>query len=462
MRFLNTACTALLFLPLAQGASAAAPAAPALSVPAAIDAKLTGLFSAKAPGAAVLVMKDGATIVNRGYGLANVELHVPMQPGQVFNAASVGKQFTAAAILTLAEAGKLKLTDRLSAFFPDAPRSWDGITVAHLLQHTSGIPNLFLDAGFRQQAFEAHTPAQLLAAAATKPLLAPPGSGFAYASVNYTLLAMIVEQRSGEPYQDYVARRFFGPLGMRDTHFISNDSLIDAMATPYEEGPRLAVRWHSTLGFGGGGVATNNADLARWTLALQSGKVLQDASLQAMNTALTLADGKRVPYGYGIRPHTLAGQPYLESNGDVQGFHAEVVYLPLSKVFVSILSNGEGVLRYGLQPLAKRIATIAAGMPQYAPAARALPVAALRRLAGTYVRDKEQYVIAVRDGKLQVQYPAGASWAALDAVSPTEFFYEGSRDVGIRFASRADGKQTLQWFEIDALDDAADPVFVRE
>jgi hypothetical protein len=101
-------------------------------------------------------------------------------------------------------------------------------------------------------------------------------------------------------------------------------------------------------------------------------------------------------------------------------------------------------------------------MPQYAPAARALPVAALRRLAGTYVRDKEQYVIAVRDGNLQVQYPAGAGWAALDAVSPTEFFYEGSRDFGIRFASRADGKQTLQWFEIDALDDAADPVFVRE
>lgn len=446
------ACTLLLF---AQTASAAEPAA-------AIDAELVRLLPANQPGAAVLVLKDGVTILNRGYGLANVELHVPMQPGQVFHAASVGKQFTAAAILTLAEAGKLKLTDPLRTFFPDAPATWNGITVAHLLQHTSGIPNLFADASFRQQAFDAHTPAQLLAAATAKLLMAPPGSAFAYASVNYTLLAMIIEQRSGQTYQDYVARRFLAPLGMTHTHFITDDTLIDGMATPYEEGPRLAVRWHSTLGFGAGSYASNNADLARWTLALQSGKVLQPSSLQAMDTALTLTDGKRVPYGYGIRPHTLAGQPYLESNGDVQGFHAEVVYLPASNVFVSILSNGEGVLPYGLRPLAKRIATIAAGMPQYAPAARTLPVAVLQQLAGSYVHEKKQYVIAVSDGVLQVQYPVGARWTPLDAISLTEFFYQRSRDYGIRFATGADGKQTLQWFEVAVLDDEADPVFVKQ
>lgn len=427
----------------------------------AINTELVRLFPANQPGAAVLVMKDGVSILNRGYGLANVELHVPMQPGQVFHVASVGKQFTAAAILKLAEAGKLKLSDPLRSFFPDAPATWDGITIAQLLQHTSGIPDLFRDESFRKQAFEAHTPAQLLTAAAAKALLAPPGSAFAYASVNYTLLAMIIEQRSGEKYQDYMAHWLFGPLGMTQTHFITDNHLIADMATPYQEGPRLAVRWHSSVGFGAGGFASNNADLARWTLALQSGKVLQPASLHAMNTPLTLNDGKRVPYGYGVRPHTLTGQPYVESNGDVQGFHAEVAYLPTSKVFVSILSNGEGVLRYGLRPLVKRIATIAAGMPQYAPTTRALPVAQLQHLAGVYVHDKEQYTLAVKDGVLQAQYSAGGGWTALEAVSPTEFFYLGNRDYGIRFSNAANGEQTLQWFEVAALDDSTDPVFVK-
>lgn len=450
---------ALLTLPVFAANPAATPAAdPA----AAIDAELVRQLPAGQPGAAVLVLKDGVTVLNKGYGLANVELNVPMQPGQLFNAASVGKQFTAAAILKLAEAGKLSVQDPIRTFFPDAPAAWDSITVAQLLQHTSGIPNLFMDASFRQGAFDAHTPAQLLAAAAAKPLLAPPGSAFAYASVNYTLLAMIVEQRSGEKYADYLAHQFFVPLGMKHTQLIAEDKLVKDLATPYEAGPRVAVRWHSSLGFGAGGFAASNADLARWTLALQSGKVLQPASLQAMNTALTLPGGKRVPYGYGIRPHTLAGQTYLQSNGDVQGFHAEVVYLPASKVFVSILTNGDGILRYGLTPVAKRIATIAAGMPQYSPKTQQLPAAVLQQLAGIYLDGKEQYALEVRGGSLWVKYRVGGEWMPLDAISPTEFFYAGSRDYGIRFFNGADGRASLQWFERDVLDEESDPVFVRQ
>lgn len=333
-----------------------------------IDAELTRLFPADLPGAAVLVVKDGATLLNKGYGLANVELNVPVKPDQLFYAASVGKQFTAAAILKLAEDGKVSLQTPIRRFFPNIPPAWNGITVEQLLNHTSGIANIFTDAEFRRRAFEEHTPEQLLAQAIAMPLLAPSGTGYAYSSANYTLLAMIIEQLSGEKYDAYLARQFFVPLGMTHTYFIRETKLIKDLATPYEAGPRLAVRWNSTLLFGGGSFASNNADLLRWTLALQGGAVLKPASLAAMNTALTLPGGKRVQYGLGLRPHTLAGQPYLQSNGDIHGFHAEVVFLPQSKVFVSILINGDDTLKSRLSTLAKHIAVVAAEVPRHGDA----------------------------------------------------------------------------------------------
>jgi serine beta-lactamase-like protein LACTB len=247
----------------------------------AVDAELHRLFPPDRPGAAVLVMKDGVTVLNKGYGLANVELNVPMRPDHLFYAASVGKQFTAAAIMTLVEDGKLTVQSPISRFFPGIPASWNGITVEHLLHHTSGIANIFMDDGFRRHAFEAHTPQQLLDQAIAMPLLAPAGDAFAYSSANYTLLAMIIEQLSGEKYDAYLARRFFVPLGMTHTHFIQGAGLIKNVVTPYESGPTLAVRWDSSLLFGGGSYTSTNADLARWTAALQGGKVLKPASRQA-------------------------------------------------------------------------------------------------------------------------------------------------------------------------------------
>jgi serine beta-lactamase-like protein LACTB len=428
-----------------------------------IDTELRRLFPANLPGAAVLVVKDGVTVLNKGYGLANVELNVPIQPDNVFYAASVGKQFTAAAIMKLVEDGKLDLQTPVRQYFPTVPASWNGITVEHLLHHTSGVANIFTDAGFRQHAFENHTPQQLLDQAIAMPLLAPPGKAFAYSSVNYTLLAMIIEQLSGEKYDAYLARRFFAPLGMTHTHFIQNAGLIKGLVTPYESGPRLAVRWHSSLLLGGGSYASTNADLARWTTALQGGKVLKPESLKAMDTAVTLPDGKRVPYGYGIRPHTLAGQPYLRSSGDIQGFHAEVVYMPQSKVLVSILSNSEDTPKFGLLPAARHIAIIAAGMPLHAVTPRKLPDSVLQQRAGVYQHGDERYAFHVKDGRLQVEYPAGANakWEPLLALSPTEFYYEANSDFRIRFASAADGRQTSQWYEMDPLDNETDPVFEK-
>ncbi|NGZ83867.1 serine hydrolase domain-containing protein [Duganella aceris] len=439
-----------------------APAAIAATKAEVIDAELTRIFAPDMPGAAVLVVKDGVTVLNKGYGLANVELNVPVGPEQLFNVASVGKQFTAAAILKLAEDGKLTIQTPIRKFFPDVPPTWSGITVEHLLNHTSGIANIFMDEAFRRYAFEDHTPRQLMAQAVAMPLLAPPGDGYSYSSANYTLLAMIIEQLTGEQVDAYLARQFFAPLGMTHTHAIRDTTLIKGLATPYEKGPRLAVRWSATLLFGGGGFASNNADLLRWTMALQGGAVLNPASLAAMNTALTLTNGKRVPYGLGLRPHTLAGKPYLQSNGDIHGSHAEVVFLAASKIFVSILSNSEDALQYGLRPVAKRLATIAADMPRHDVRPMTLSESALRQLAGTYRHGADSYIFQLKDGRLQVEYSVNKRVARLQAISPTEFCYEGNSDFRFKFSTGPDGRQLTQWFEIDRLDDEVDPVFEKE
>ena len=439
-----------------------APASYAATPAETIDAELTRLFPANLPGAAVLVMKDGVTLLNKGYGLANVELQVPIQPGHVFYAASVSKQFTAAAIMRLVEAGKLTVQAPIRQFFPNVPASWNGITVEHLLHHTSGIANLYMDAGFRQHAFEPHTSQQLLGQAIAMPLVGIPGKQFTYASVNYTLLAMIIEQVSGEKYDVYLARQFFVPLGMTNTIFIQNAGLINGLVTPYEQGPKLAVRWDSSLMFGSGSFASTNADLARWTLALQSGNVLKPTSVQAMNTALTLSDGSHVPYGYGIRPHMLAGQPYIRSSGDIQGFHAEVAYLPQSRVLVSILSNSEDAPKFGLLPAARRIAIIAAGLPLHHVVPKPVPDRVLQQRAGVYWYGDARYTFRVEHGRLMVQEPGSATWEQLQPLSLTEFYYEANSDFRIRFANTTDGRVSSQWFEMDPLDDATDPVFEKK
>jgi serine beta-lactamase-like protein LACTB len=256
-----------------------------------MDAYLQTFFKPTAPGAAVLVLKDGQVLLRRAYGLASVELGVPVKPDSVFHVASVGKQFTAAAILRLAEQGKLDLKAPISRYLPEVPAAWATVTVEHLLTHTSGIDNLWNDPAFQRREREDLSPAQLLAAAQAKPLLYEPSAGFTYATVNYTLLGMILERQAQQPYAEYLEAQFFKPIGMSHTTFDQTPNLVPGLVKPYAPGPKPAPFFSPTLGFGGGSFYSTTEDVARWTLALQNGKVLSPASLKAMTTAFHLKDG---------------------------------------------------------------------------------------------------------------------------------------------------------------------------
>lgn len=425
-----------------------------------LDTELKKFFPANAPGAAVLIVKNGEVLIDKGYGMANLELQVPMHSDHLFHVASVGKQFTAAAILLLSERGKLNLNDKISKYLPKLPSTWNDITVEHLLSHTSGIRNLFEDESFRTNAFNPHTPEKLLERAIATPTVAAPGEKFAYATVNYTLLAIIIQKLSGESYASFIAKEILHPLNMGNTVFDHSAGIIANSVTPYQAGPRSAERFHPSVGFGGGSFYSTTADLAKWTYALHNGKVVSPSSLKAMHTRFVLNNGSTVPYGYGTRPRSLAGAPYLQSNGDIQGFHSELVYLPHSKVYVSILSNGES-LQYGLSSVVKHLAIIA-DHGTYTPVKYIkLGTSSLEKFAGIYKNGKDSYRLHVKDGKLYLDFGHASKWVALSAVSANEFCYDSNSYFRIRFSEANDGKRLAQWFEIDALDGEEDPVFER-
>jgi D-alanyl-D-alanine carboxypeptidase len=426
-----------------------------------IDAELRAAFPSNAPGASVLVMQDGKILLKKAYGLANVELKVPARTGNLFHVASVGKQFTAAAILRLSEQHKLALNDPISKYFSGLPSSWSGIRIEHLLTHTSGIRNLFEDEKFRHAAYRSHTPAQLLAYAVAQDTIAAPGKQFSYATVNYSLLAMIIEKQSEKSYQDYLQTEFFQPLAMGHTIFDQTIGIIPNAVTPYQAGPVLAEHFDHSVGFGGGSYYSTTEDLAKWAQALHSNKILNASNTKAMHSAYQLETGGTIPYGFGTRPHQLAGEAYLQSNGDIQGFHSETVYLPKSKTYIAILSNGE-LFKYGLQPLAKRIAVIATGKKYEVAKLQTLSQAKLEKFTGHYKFQRDEYTIHSRGGKLYLEFPNSKNWVALSPLSESEFCYDSNTDFRIRFTEKTDGKHLAQWFEIDVLDDESDPVFTRE
>jgi D-alanyl-D-alanine carboxypeptidase len=426
-----------------------------------MDSYLKGKFLPHAPGAAVFVMKDGKTLLNKGYGLANVELSASVKPDTVFHAASVSKQFTAAAVMKLADQGKLDIKAPISRYFPDVPETWHAITVENLLTHTSGIQNLFAD-----PAFDARKGADMSAVdqfkyAQSLPLLAEPGARFNYASVNYTILAILINKISAQTYQAYISENFLKPLGMNHTTFDQDTKLISGVATPYGPGPSRAMYISPTLCTGACSYYTTNADLAKWTTALYAGRILSPAWVQIMTTEYQLKDGKKVHYGYGLRPHRFQGDAYIESTGDIPGFHARTVFLPHSKVYVAILSIGEDRPWFSLPFMVKHLAIMAAGDSVPQPKKTHLREGALNNLVGNYQTNRGIQRIHATSDHLIFEDVNGAVPEAIYPLSANEFFFASEPDLRVRFVIEGGHVTSLQVYEPNAIDDEQDPASPR-
>jgi N-acyl-D-amino-acid deacylase len=282
------------------------------------------------PGVAVAIVRDGQVIKSQGYGLANVELNVPVTDETIFQSGSLGKQFTSASVMLLVEDGKLSLSDPLTKFFPDAPTIWREITVRHLLTHTSGIPD-YTDGkvNYRQD----YTEDQLVKLAFQLPLDFPPGDQWKYSNTGYVLLGAIVRKASGSFYGDVLRDRVFQPLGMTTARVISEADIVPNRAAGYElvKGALKNQEWVSpTLNTtADGSLYLSLRDLIAWDRGLRSKAVLAAENWSAIFAPVRLNSGRRYPYGFGWSVDRLAGQEVRRHGGAWQGFKTYIArYVP--------------------------------------------------------------------------------------------------------------------------------------
>jgi len=364
-----------------------------------------------APGSAILLVKNGQVLYRRGIGLANLEHRVPLAPDMPFRLGSITKPITATAILMLAEAGELALTDPISLLLPDYPMGETPITPEHLLTHTSGIPNYTeLSEWFavHRQDFSLD---QLIDVFRTRPKAFAPGTRWAYSNSGYVLLGAIIEKISGKSYGEFLADHIFTPLKMSDTSYESTTSrVIPRMAGGYSPvpGAYLHAEYLSyTQVHAAGGLVSNLDDLARWFTALRAGNLLAEETLRKMWTPYLLSDGTSARYGYGWWLGEWQGHRVAEHYGSLFGYAAQLLALPDDDILVIILSNDEGKLNLTEQ-LAVEMAAMTLGKPYQPPAAIPLPAPELLQVAGTYTAgDGLQLTVADEAGQMVLQLSSG-------------------------------------------------------
>lgn len=305
---------------LALAASAYVPIIAAQSDP--IDAIVNQeMSSQRIPGMAVAVIQAGTVIKAQGYGLADVEHNVPVTPQTIFQSGSLGKQFTAVAVMLQAQDGRLALTDPLTKFFSNAPPSWRDITVRHLLTHTSGIPD-YADGliDYRKD----YSEDDLVTFAATLPLDFVPGAEWKYSNTAYMLLGVIVRKASGAFYGDVLRDRVFTPLGMTTARIISEADIVPHRAGGYrlERGELRNQQWVSpTLNTtADGSLYLSLQDLIAWDRGIRGNAVLQPESWRQIFTPVALNSGRTHPYGFGFEIDRIAGQDIQRHGGSWQGF----------------------------------------------------------------------------------------------------------------------------------------------
>ena len=318
-------------------------------------------YDGNVPGASVLVIRDGVPIVRRSYGLANLEEKTATTPATNYRLASVTKQFTASAILLLAQDGKLSIDDRVRKWLPSLPDTDDAITIRHLLTHTGGLidyedimpesppePPVNIPAGALPEtsAEVVDDPRKQLRDIDVLHLLEnerrvyfPPGTNYRYSNGGYSMLALIVERASGKKFQDFLRERIFEPLGMRDTlAYVAGGPPVPRRAYGYSEANGRWFRTDQSLTsavLGDGGIYSSIDDLAKWDAAAYDARLLSDASRALAFTPWTKTDEADVQYGFGIR---LTGETQWHS-GETIGFRNVIVRYPRRHLTVIVLTN---------------------------------------------------------------------------------------------------------------------------
>jgi len=333
--------------PLAIGAALLV-AAPLLHGADAIDAQVDQIFArwntSATPGCAVGAAVNGAPVVAKGYGMADLEHDVKISPDSIFEAGSVSKQFTAAAILLLARDGKLSIDDPVRTYIPELPEYPQPVTIRHMLTHTSGLRDwgsVESIAGWPRTS-RAYTHAHVLEIVSRqKALNFTPGSRWSYSNTGFNLAAIIVSRVSGQSFADFTRDRLFLPLGMTHTSWRDDYTrIVRNRAMAYTD---RAGDWHTLMPFenvyGNGGLLTTVGDLLKWNENFTAPKVGDAPFVALQQHAGAYSDGRALGYAFGLFLASVNGIRIVEHSGSTAGYSAHLLRLPERKVSVAVLCN---------------------------------------------------------------------------------------------------------------------------
>lgn len=375
----------------------------------------------------VLIVRNGTTVFQRSYGMANREAGIAADTATVYNLGSITKQFTAAAILRLEELGSLRTTDSVGRFFPSAPADKRGITLHQLLTHTAGFAS-----DYSPSDYEPTTRDEYVRRMFAAPLRSRPGTTFSYANSGYSMLAAIVELTTGQEYDLALRRLVLQPAGMLETGYrlpawparrVAHGyqdgrdwgTIVDRIAM--EGGPYWALR-------GNGGLHTTLGDMAKWDAALNNSRVLTDSSRRKFMTGYVNEGPEgRSQYAYGWAVmKTSRGTRLVTHNGGNGVYVAELLRFVDDRVTIFMTST---VSHMTASSAVRVVSAIVFGQPyDLPPLASATAATGASRAAGTYVLpDGSRLVLRVEDGRLTAEAVGQQAYQLLasgDTASPPE------------------------------------------
>jgi D-alanyl-D-alanine carboxypeptidase len=361
-RLVALAVLAAALLGASTGSGAPRPLTPALErqIDAMVVAQLREQF---VPGAQVAIAENGRIVYTKGYGYRDLDDRLPVDAKTAFAIGSVTKQFTASAIMLLQQEGKLNVDDSLATYLPDAPHA-SQVTLRELLTHTSGIEGYTEQPNFSLLLPTPATPQRIISSIAANPLAFAPGTKWEYSNTNFVLLGMVVSKLSGLSYPNFLQQHFFGSLGMQRAWFTRIEEVHADDARGYTEFMWGLPDEHASLADwswydAAGGLTMSAEDLARWDIALDSGRVVSPQSFSEMTTPQRLTNGTSTGYGFGLGVGSVFGHPTVGHDGLVSGFSAENLTFPKDRVAIVLLANGDN---FAYVPLIRAIAGVIYGV----------------------------------------------------------------------------------------------------
>ncbi len=395
----------------------------------------------------ILVDQDVETLLDQGYGYANLEWQIPNSSVTKFRLGSMTKQFTAACVLLLEDWGKFKTSDPIKRYLPDAPAAWDKITIHHLLTQTSGILNYTNFADYLATQSLPATPEELIARFRDKPLefQSVEQWNYSYSDSNYVLLGFLIEKVSGLNYADFVQQNIFIPLGMKDSGYDVAGMVLPRRASGYQPTSRgfdNASYVDTSVLYAAGALYSTTHDLLRWGQGLFGGRLLSSASLEKMTTPMNEQN-----YACGLIVRIDNGHKIIWHNGGFKGFRTNMTYHPDDKLTVIVLGNVDGSTPGAI---AQDLGVLAHGEKVVLPSERkeiTVSPKTLQEYVGTYRLNRTFRInITLNHEQLSaqsiIQYnPTNPPKLPIYAESETEFFYKAINSQ-IKFFTNERGEVT--------------------